>query len=90
MSKKKCAIFRVFLSRFNQRKLFLFSCSFSTPITELAKKCSFENNLEIDDITVCLTEDVSKGMDKAVCKAVLASLVTNVRFPAGEGNSESC
>ena len=59
----------------------LCSCSFSTAISSLTKEYSFENNLEIDDTTVCFTEHLPNGQDKNVCKAVLASLVTNIQLP---------
>lgn len=63
-----------------------FSTFSSLPETfiNLTKEYSFENNLEIDDMTVYvdLNENPKPGQDNHVCKAVLASLVTNVEVPS--------
>ncbi|XP_028400594.1 uncharacterized protein LOC114523764 [Dendronephthya gigantea] len=60
-------------------------------VINLTKKYSFENNFEIDDMTMYLdTNKNSKlGQDKHVCKAVLASLVTNVEVPSQETEKET-
>ena len=38
-------------------------------------------------MTVCLSENSSNRQDKPVCKAVLASLVTNIQLPAQGKNN---
>lgn len=64
------------------------SCSLAARVKNLTKKCSLENNLEIDDLTVCLIECASNGEDKHICKTVLASLVTNIQLP-GRGENKN-